>query len=67
MVKGEIVEFSEAPPSSIPYRPINWNDDNEVRLHAIITKNTRDYIDDHKIEHLLLVNESLKHLFYAKS
>lgn len=38
IVKGEVVEFSEAPIASIPYRRINWDDISEVELHNQITR-----------------------------
>lgn len=38
IVKGNIVEFSERPLSSIPFRAINWADKSEVALHDAITK-----------------------------
>lgn len=37
IVKGNIVEFSEKPLSSIPFRRINWDDANEVEMHDRIT------------------------------
>lgn len=37
IVKGKVVEFSEAPLASIPYRSIDWDDANEVALHNQIT------------------------------
>lgn len=44
IVKGEIVEFSEAPIASIPYRPIDWKNPKEVELHQKITRETRQYV-----------------------
>ncbi len=38
IVKGNIVEFSEKPLSSIPFRAINWEDEEEVALHDVITR-----------------------------
>ncbi len=40
IVKGEIVEFSEAPIASIPYLPIDWNNELQVKLHDEITLQT---------------------------
>jgi adenine-specific DNA-methyltransferase len=40
IVKGNIVEFSEKPLSSIPFRRIRWNDRHEVQLHDRITSLT---------------------------
>jgi adenine-specific DNA-methyltransferase len=38
LVKGGIAEFSERPLASIPFRPINWQDAEEVSIHESITK-----------------------------
>lgn len=38
IVKGNVVEFSEAPIASIPYRPIDWDDCGEIALHDRITR-----------------------------
>ena len=45
IVKGNIVEFSEKPISSIPFRPINWKKTEEIELHDLITTLTRQYIE----------------------
>lgn len=44
IVKGYIVEFSEAPIASIPYRGINWDDKKEVDIHNQISQYVRDYL-----------------------
>lgn len=44
IVKGYIVEFSEAPIASIPYRPINWDNQQEVELHNRISDSVKNYI-----------------------
>lgn len=44
IVKGAIVEFSEAPIASIPFRPIKWDDEKEVILHDKITDEVKKYI-----------------------
>ncbi|MCU0446316.1 MAG: N-6 DNA methylase [Microscillaceae bacterium] len=41
IVKGNIVEFSEKPLASIPFRRIDWTNENEVRLHNLITQTTQ--------------------------
>ena len=33
IIKGDVVEFSEKPLASIPFRRINWNDPKEVSAH----------------------------------
>lgn len=45
IVKGSIVEFSEKPISSIPFRPINWQNPKEVAIHDKITDKVREYIE----------------------
>lgn len=44
IVKGAIVEFSEAPIASIPFRPINWNSEEEVIIHNEITDEVKKYL-----------------------
>lgn len=46
IVKGSIVEFSEKPISSIPFRRIDWRDKVEVKLHNEITRWTKIYIEN---------------------
>jgi len=44
VVKGNIVEFSEKPLSSIPIRLINWSDKAEVETHNEISNMCKEYI-----------------------
>lgn len=44
IVKGEIVEFSEAPIASIPYRKIDWKSQTETTLHDAIAATVRHYL-----------------------
>lgn len=64
IVKGEIVEFSETPLASIPYRCINWDDDHEVRCHDNIVKYTQQYINTKDIQNLYSIEANLNALFY---
>ena len=66
IVKGEIVEFSEAPIASIPYLTINWSNAEEVVLHERITKETRLYLEDKDEKHRNTINELFNTLFYEK-
>lgn len=50
IIKGEIVEFSEAPIASIPYRPIKWNKPEEVSLHDCIVTETKNYINSRDLK-----------------
>lgn len=67
IVKGEIVEFSEAPIASIPYLVIDWNNEEQVLLHDRITNETRLYIQDKDKNRELVINELFNSLFYEKS
>jgi len=62
IVKGNIVEFSEKPIASIPFRPINWNNSDEVELHSTITQLTIQYIDTKENAVLYKINHSMKQL-----
>lgn len=64
IVKGGIVEFSEAPLASIPYRPIDWDNHEEVALHETITQATQDYLAHPQEEPLHLIHQSFDRLFH---
>ena len=66
IVKGNIVEFSEAPIASIPYRLINWDDKREVKIHDDITREVRDYINDNLSAHKIKIEQYLNQLFNEK-
>lgn len=42
--KGDILEFSERPLSSIPFRKIDFSNKDEVEIHNKIVKYTKDFI-----------------------
>ena len=63
IIKGNIVEFSEKPISSIPIKLIDWNNENEVKLHNEITLNVKNYITTKNKDYLIKVNELLDKLF----
>jgi adenine-specific DNA-methyltransferase len=44
IVKGDIIEFSEKPIASIPFRAINWQNNQETALHDAITSNCQQYM-----------------------
>lgn len=46
IVKGNIVEFSEKPIASIPYRKIDFNNIDEKTAHDTIVKHTKKYIEN---------------------
>ncbi|MDR1810469.1 MAG: N-6 DNA methylase [Prevotella sp.] len=62
IVKGNIVEFSEKPISSIPFRPIRWDKPEEVELHDTITNLTMQYIDTKEDGILSKINYSVNQL-----
>lgn len=66
IVKGNIVEFSEKPISSIPFRTINWNDNKEVSLHNSITGLSKQYIETKNEIYLNDINHSMDQLITNK-
>lgn len=63
IVKGAIVEFSEAPIASIPFRPINWNSEDEVKIHNKITDEVKKYIATSSSSNLDNINNLFNILF----
>lgn len=45
IVKGNIVEFSEKPISSIPFRKIDWSKESDVLFHDQIVTYTKQYLE----------------------
>jgi len=67
IVKGAIVEFSETPIASIPFRPINWENEEEVTLHNQITEEVKYYLKDKSVKHIDNINKIFNTLFNGKS
>ena len=67
IVKGAIVEFSEAPIASIPFRPINWHDEEEVALHNQITEEVKMYLKDGFVEHLQHIDNFFNRIFHEQN
>lgn len=63
IVKGAIVEFSEAPIASIPFRPINWASERETEIHQQITMEVQAYISDTANTHIIHINHLFNILF----
>lgn len=63
IVKGNIVEFSEKPISSIPFKAIDWNNENEVNLHNTITELTKKYLQTKAQSDFDLLNKTFQQLF----
>lgn len=62
IVKGNIVEFSEKPIASIPFRKINWNKKNEAELHNQITELTKSYLQNQDKSLLDLITQTFNKL-----
>lgn len=65
IVKGAIVEFSEAPIASIPFRRIDWQEEEEVRLHDRITAEVRAYLDTSAPVHITNIHQCFDLLFHV--
>lgn len=63
IVKGYIVEFSEAPIASIPFREIDWNNSQEVDIHNSITELVNRYIETHNADCIKQINSHFNTLF----
>ena len=63
IVKGNIVEFSEKPIASIPFRLIDWNNSSEIFWHNKITTLTQQYLETKKQTDLDEINDSFNQLF----
>ena len=62
IVKGNIVEFSEKPLSSIPFRKIKWDSRRETELHDKIAKLTAAMIVERKMANAATINSYLGEL-----
>ena len=49
VLKGNIVEFSEKPLASIPFKMIDWHNDDEVKLHNEISELTHNLVQNKDI------------------
>lgn len=61
VIKGNIVEFSEKPIASIPFRSIDWDNEDEVLLHDEIVELCKKNIEDSS--YLLALNDKINQLF----
>ena len=62
IIKGDIVEFSAAPLASIPYRRIDWKNENEVKAHSVISQNIQHYLQTHQPDYLTFATAELNRL-----
>ena len=63
IVKGAIVEFSEAPIASIPFKPINWHSVKETEIHDEITEEVKRYLASPSEIHIQNINILFNRLF----
>lgn len=63
IVKGNIVEFSEKPIASIPFKLIDWKNTEEVLLHDTITGLTQKYLATKDKLILEQISKSFNNLF----
>ena len=63
VVKGDIVEFSEAPIASIPFHPIDWSNEEEVCFHHLITNEVKEYLIDSEPVHIENIHHHFNHFF----
>jgi adenine-specific DNA-methyltransferase len=66
IVKGNIVEFSEKPIASIPFRKIDWQNDVEITLHDAIVEATELYLNTKNEIHLNQINDLFNQLLNQK-
>ncbi|WP_052311326.1 HsdM family class I SAM-dependent methyltransferase [Bernardetia litoralis] len=66
IIKGNIVEFSEKPISSIPFRKIDWKNQTEIELHNQIVELTELFILERKQEILTEINQLFDVLLNSK-
>jgi len=62
IVKGNIIEFSEKPIASIPFRKINWNNKSEILLHDSITQLTQKFLTSKNKKLIKEINTLFNHL-----
>lgn len=62
IVKGNIVEFSEKPLASIPFKKINWQQPCEVSTHDLITQLVKKFMLERKNEYLDKITTLFKQL-----
>lgn len=63
IVKGNIVEFSEKPIASIPFKKIDWNNEREVLAHNTITNLTQQFMTSKGGDLLMEINSLFNQLF----
>ncbi|EFM99921.1 class I SAM-dependent methyltransferase [Actinobacillus pleuropneumoniae] len=62
VIKGDVVEFSEKPLASIPFRKINWTSLKERKIHEDITQLVRKYQASKDVTLIDKINNNLEAL-----
>lgn len=62
VVKGGIIEFSEKPLASIPFRKIDWNCEKDIECHNKITQSVHLYQIDKQEKYLQEINNYFQQL-----
>lgn len=63
IVKGNIVEFSEKPIASIPFRKIDFNNPKEKAIHDNIVEHTKSYINNKQDSEIEIITIEFNKLF----
>jgi adenine-specific DNA-methyltransferase len=63
IVKGNIIEFSEKPISSIPFRAIDWENKKEIEIHNTITEVCQEFVQTKNVKLLNTINNFIDKLF----
>jgi adenine-specific DNA-methyltransferase len=66
IAKGAIIEFSEKPLASIPYKPINWENNIEIEMHNEITILVNQYIRTKDSKITRIINDIFSQLLSNK-
>ena len=62
IIRGNIVEFSERPIASIPFRKIDWNNKFEIEIHNKVVEFVKKYIKTHNKKVLDKINVQFERL-----
>ncbi|MBI4647862.1 MAG: N-6 DNA methylase [Bacteroidia bacterium] len=63
IVKGNIIEFSEKPITSIPFRTIDWKNEKEIEIHNQITETCKVLIQTKNNDLITVINNFIDKLF----
>lgn len=66
IIKGNIVEFSEKPIASIPFRAIDWENEQEIALYDEITSKAEKFLATKNEQYLTEIKTLFEQLFKIK-